>query len=332
MDDRRYYTLSGKFESQRRTFCTSNGKITGLIDLVTIEDGEAIRKLHEQLWHSYQDSEPLLDVVTGISHLAPKELFPKENSKVTELLVKPGDYFPRIFRPFYHDKIGLTNVKEFNISHRLQGKLKWGECLPSHKDSFLQAFNQLSILKGMLTEIFQNIHPCSSNLNSFGQSIKNLLILSCVEVEAQLQSVLVENNVKRSGNYYNTSDYVKTLEPLQLDKYCVSFKFYKGISERMPFKHWDSKKPSVSLTWYDAYNKIKHGGESEFYKANLDNVLSAISAFVVLIHAQFGDNLPYWEEEFGSYFTIRNSCCYSESELLIPPVDGISWSPQDYAF
>jgi hypothetical protein len=51
-----------------------------------------------------------------------------------------------------------------------------------------------------------------------------------------------------------------------------------------PFLSWKSSGP---LTWYQAYNQSKHSRHAEFRKANLENLLNAVAALVVLLSSQF---------------------------------------------
>jgi DNA-binding phage protein len=48
-----------------------------------------------------------------------------------------------------------------------------------------------------------------------------------------------------------------------------------------PFDGWSNTTPPLS--WYDAYNQVKHNRNTEFMRANLDNVRHAIAGQFALL-------------------------------------------------
>jgi hypothetical protein len=330
MAGEKIFILHGKHETVRRTVFTEDSKVTGLIDLITIENGEAVRHLLVQLWRNYDTAESLLNEILKHNYIAPPELFTVEKSSLEELNKEPGKFYPRIYRPFYHDQFGLTNLREFNVAVKLQGELKFPECIPFNRNAILLSINQLALFKTMLVEIFNNVFPSFDNLLAYGHTIKNLLVLSCIEIEAHLQAIMIANNIRPAGRFYTTVDYVKLKDVLQLDKYSVSFNFYKDINDITPFNNWNSLSPTASIPWYESYNKIKHDGDAAFNHASLQNVISAISAIVILMYAQFGKNIPYWKEEIGLFFDVKNTCSWTIDDFLLPPFKGDEWIPHDF--
>ncbi len=83
---------------------------------------------------------------------------------------------------------------------------------------------------------------------------------------------------------------------------------------------------------YDNYNAVKHNSETEFHKATLDSAISSISEIAVLLHAQYGTDIPYWREEIGSYFEIQNDTKWSIEERILPPLDGNDWNIKKFRF
>lgn len=49
-----------------------------------------------------------------------------------------------------------------------------------------------------------------------------------------------------------------------------------------PFDGWDVSHPADSLSWWKAYNSIKHGRDGNFKEANLKNVLSSLMGLYLL--------------------------------------------------
>ena len=105
-----------------------------------------------------------------------------------------------------------------------------------------------------------------------------IIILACTEVEAQWKGVLEANGLTPSGSYFKTTDYVKLLPVMKLDQYEVALIRYPRISATGPFMGWDATKPTKSLSWYAAYNQVKHDRETKFEEASLQHAIEAVAA------------------------------------------------------
>jgi len=84
------------------------------------------------------------------------------------------------------------------------------------------------------------------------------------------------------------------------------------------------------LAWYQAYNSSKHDRQEEFKKANVEALISAVSALLVLLSSQFktedfsagGDAIiasgyDYHEMEpaIGSLFRIKFPDDWTDTEI-----------------
>lgn len=147
-----------------------------------------------------------------------------------------------------------------------------------------------NILESLL-EIFRTVEPELKNFDTYGSKIRELLIISCTEVEYLLQKFMSDNNKRAQSKHYNTNDYIWCLPILKLDQYIVSAMFFPGLGKLSPFSKWSSAATTQSLTWYDSYNKVKHdrGGSKE--KATLSSLLNSIAAIHILLEAQYGKEL-----------------------------------------
>ena len=56
------------------------------------------------------------------------------------------------------------------------------------------------ILQEDLIKMFQYIEPAPENLETYSHRVHQLLIRACVEIEANLTAILVENGYLKSGN------------------------------------------------------------------------------------------------------------------------------------
>jgi len=227
------------------------------------------------------------------------ELFYKNSIIQNEKLIEvfPGKFYPRIYR---NGLIPFPNVivkDEFNrvgkTSHLAQGFI--------NNKIFEQSIVNANILLKKLMVLFETISPSKSNFDSYGAEIRNLLLLSCMEVESSFSGILKANDYK--GGRWTTKDFVKILKPLYLNEYGIKFNLYSDIPLIKPFENWNATNPTTSLFWYDAYNITKHDRENYLNMATIKNVISGVSAVIILLHAQFGANHSFWRE--GEFINIK---------------------------
>lgn len=185
-------------------------------------------------------------------------------SNVQEANIIPGVYFPHIFKPGPINQISFT------------------------EESFLkQSKVQLDLLIKMLLKIFETIEPHVNNLSTFGHEIRNVLLLGCMNVEANWKKILTENGYPNSS-YLKTTDYVKLKEPLRLDSYKVKFRWYPDLPEFSPFNGWIPNPATGSLPWYSNYNSTKHDVHNNLDKATLESAINSIISSIILTTAQAG--------------------------------------------
>lgn len=178
------------------------------------------------------------------------------------------------------------------------------------------------ILQEDIKTLFEYIEPADTNLPTFSYRIHELLMRTCIEIEANLKAILRENiytPVFRSGakagqprteEYWNINDYSKVNKTHHLDNYFIEFPFWRGNKARyQPFSNWLN---GNSLSWYQAYNEAKHDKNDKLELANFENLLNAFSGLFALLSSQFncesfetgrqslGVNVDsYHEGEFG---------------------------------
>lgn len=158
---------------------------------------------------------------------------------------------------------------------------------PLQDDKLTESFVALRILLRKLEELFQTVEPVAANAAVYGHRIREILLLSCMEVESSWAAVLKENGYSIRGNL-STNDYVKLFQPMMLDGYQLSLQSYSSYPPFSPFAGWSARKPTESLSWYDAYNKTKHDREENLKHGTLDNAIHSVGAAVVMFYAQFG--------------------------------------------
>jgi hypothetical protein len=195
------------------------------------------------------------------------------------------------------------------------------------------------ILQEDIKSLFEYIEPADINLKTFSYRIHELLMRTCIEVEANFKAILRENvytptfrNGSKAGQlrteeYWKISDYIKINKSHHLDNYFVEFPFWRGIKNRyQPFYDWQL---GSSPSWYQVYNETKHDKNDKFELANFENLITAFAGLFVLLSSQFncesfqpgstslsigGDS--YFEGEFGigEYLKIEFPNNWTDSE------------------
>jgi hypothetical protein len=209
--------------------------------------------------------------------------------------------------------------------------LELGPCVPKVADtpyfnSFIGSLQQVETLFDSLSSLLRVTHPEQDNLKAYGGAMRDLIILACTEVEAQWKGVLKANNLTARKGRYTTEDYVRLLPAMKLDAYRVELMRYPGLPELMPFADWSTGQPTQSLGWYDVYNKVKHGRETNFKEATLGNAIIAVAACVVMLAAQFGYE-TLQDYQFKNLFRFADIPKWDPKEWYYGRIPGVQWKP-----
>ncbi|TGQ69668.1 hypothetical protein EN829_014215 [Mesorhizobium sp. M00.F.Ca.ET.186.01.1.1] len=144
----------------------------------------------------------------------------------------------------------------------------------------------LNVIQKDVVYLFDYIEPSDANLSCYSFRTHELLMRICIEVEANLKAILLENGYTKAGNL-NMADYKKVEGSHFLSCYAIQIPIWReGPRTIYPFENWmDVGKP----VWYQDYNAAKHDRHAAFPKANFENLLQAVAGLVVLISSQFRD-------------------------------------------
>jgi hypothetical protein len=189
------------------------------------------------------------------------------------------------------------------------------------------------LLFDRLAELLKVIEPVAENAQAFGHASRQLLVLACTEVEASWRGVLEANEYSNSktGNRFNTCDYVKLLKPMRLCEWEVKLVHHSNWPAMRPFANWSAASPTKSLDWYNAYNQVKHDREDKLRCASLKNVLDAMAAMVVMAWATFGELVICKESvPLTALFRATARPCWRPNEVYYGPgfVDQYhGWTP-----
>ena len=249
----------------------------------------------------------------------------KKYNRLEELSYRPGDYHPRIFRPIFTIDYRKL-IRPYSDLGILRNELiNTPDYLPRDRKVAIDAIWQLEVIIGSLEDICRTVHPSPENLNAFGHEIRDTLILACTEIEAQLIGIY-EANCASQIDRANTKQYVQLRDIMKLNDYIISFNNYPELPSFSPFKEWDTKKPTESLEWYNAYNAVKHNREKQFKKASLQNLLNTVAAIYILLRGQYGDAMTEWNDLSRNFFKLNQEPEWSYQEYYLPPFKNDDWN------
>lgn len=155
---------------------------------------------------------------------------------------------------------------------------------PKYADVPMQYIRAFILLLKDMQALFDYVEPSDRNLSTYSYRIHELLLRSCVEVEANCKAILVENGYVKRGNM-DIDDYRKIDKSHRLSSYRVTLPVWHGTSAlRQPFLAWKKGGP---LPWYRAYNETKHDRHYSFHQATFEHMVDAICGVVVLLSSQF---------------------------------------------
>lgn len=166
-----------------------------------------------------------------------------------------------------------------------------------------------------ILELFSFVEPSDTNLDTYSHRIQQLIMRTCVEIEANFTAIFLENSFPRANDNLNISDYKMINRSHRLSDFQVRVPGWNGSkSRRKPFENWDSNKP---LLWYQVYNKAKHNRHDNFHLATLDVLMDAFCGLNILLSAQFMD------EDYGpgnKSLALSSNYSYEGSDGMEPSI------------
>jgi hypothetical protein len=164
---------------------------------------------------------------------------------------------------------------------------------PDYAENPTQYIRAFLLIQKDVQNLFDFIEPADINLPTFSYRIHELLMRTCIEIEANFKAILTENGyVKKDkkGNLldFKIVDYRKVNKSHKLSSYEIQVPNWwgtKGI--RRPFQDWIQ---NDTLPWYVAYNNTKHDRHKNFQFASFKNLIDSVCGLVALLSAQFITN------------------------------------------
>lgn len=144
-----------------------------------------------------------------------------------------------------------------------------------------------------LQNLFEYIEPSDTNVDTYSFRIHELLMRTCIEIEANFKAILKENiynPIDKQGKplpekKWNIHNYRIVNKTHHLSSYKVSIPIWDGTQSSFePFAKWVT---TTELPWYQAYNSSKHDRKNAFKEANFSNLLNAVAGLLILLSSQF---------------------------------------------
>lgn len=193
--------------------------------------------------------------------------------------------YHRIWRPFLNFKGDIDDL--FEIDQKVDN-LKYLDCDEYANQLDIHSLvNAARLILQDLDQLFFFIEPCDVNLKTYSHRIYELFLRAATEFEANCKAILQANQYVTKTNF-NIKDYYKINQATKLSEYKISFYRWQGKQMWAPFAEWSTMH---TLSWYQAYNKVKHNRLQEFSNANLENLMNAVAGLICVLHAQVGDRV-----------------------------------------
>ena len=270
---------------------------------------------------------PQRDVIHSLISFVPFWTPSGRKTQLVKTSLNCGQRYSGMYRPMY-----ISNYRD--MENLLQDGLITSDYYedPPINDvrTYINYLRQLEFILDELHAVFMVVEPDKNNVKTFGNTIRNILILACTEFDSLMKLILKENRIEKENDRYSTMDYVSLLKPLNLRKYSLSLKNINGINTISPFSKWTSIKPTKSLSWYNAYNSIKHDRINNFEQANLSNALNAIMGFAAVLIAKYGYRNSLWNQKVGKIIQVDEEPQWAIKDFYIPPLNNDNYQYVDY--
>jgi hypothetical protein len=132
-----------------------------------------------------------------------------------------------------------------------------------------------------LDKALEFVEGHDQNLNVFSHRFYELLLRSCTEFESRAKTLLSAHGINLKENA-TIRDYFPLADMYRLaDCHVFATRWNPAPLRISPFADWTS--PTEGPSWYRAYNGVKHSRQANFGNASLRNVLSAVSAVMIIL-------------------------------------------------
>ncbi len=229
--------------------------------------------------------------------------------KIETCELRIGTYYPNIARGSYPDARSALISPDFR-----------NETMP-----IARVRREIALMSHDLEECFDVSSPDVRNLDVFGTTYETIIHFSCIGVESLFSRILASNEFPALRSTMN--DFVKLSPFLKLQEYEVKLLHYPWLEAFRPFQNWNAKEPTGSLSWYRAYNKLKHEKMSSLHLATMRHAIESVLAYFLLSHAVFGSSFDTkWIADGTEDFAIVSTPAWGLQDYYFETADK-SWRP-----
>lgn len=142
----------------------------------------------------------------------------------------------------------------------------------------LDHWNYFLALEKDLENLSRYVEFCQSNFKCHSLEMARILLAAASEVDVVAKQLCQKlNSGSTADNIHQYRDEIKTVYP-NLPNFKVTIPRF-GLN-LTPWSNWNQNS-GVPL-WWIAYNKVKHHRDTDFNRANLENVLNVLSGLFVI--------------------------------------------------
>lgn len=143
-----------------------------------------------------------------------------------------------------------------------------------------------------LNNLYDYIEPSDDNLSAYSHRIYELLLRTATEFESNCKGILKANGYSKPEKDWNVIDYFKISRAARLNEYSLTFERWASAHVFKPFIEWNPSRREP-LSWYEAYNEVKHDRYGNFKKAKLEHLMNALAGLICIMHAQYGEGMSH---------------------------------------
>lgn len=206
--------------------------------------------------------------------------------------------FPRIYLPNKQD--GLYGSPVFNQKSFFSKE-------------YYSISNSINSIISDFIKLLDYIEPVEDNKDTYSIKVYELLLRTAVEFEANCVGILRANNYTNKRNW-SIVDFHKLDSVMKLSEYEITTSLWQPRSTFKPLSEWTT---SHSLSWFKAYNKVKHDRIGNFKCANIRNLLSGICSLIALFAAQF-NSFPMRDNIFFIYESNEDTISFPNFSIKFP--------------
>ncbi len=199
--------------------------------------------------------------------------------------------YARIFRPYTKAVMIPPGEEEYS-----------SDSLYVKKEEFESLLGAARLIVEDVIRVFDYVEPCDENFNVYSHRIYELFLRCATEFETNCKGILLANRYSKRLEDLNIVDFHKLNGAMKLTDYRITCDSWNTPRAFNPFEDWEK---GDSLSWYQAYNQVKHNRSSCFQLANLKHLMLALCGLVVLLAAQFDEGIGKLSPTWFSYTLIN---------------------------